>query len=160
MKFRNRIVTVLVCTLIIISCKKKSDPPTTNTPISCSLSIQSLVIQDTVHSITSDTSYDTGNQTHYVEFAVTPTIGVSIDFNSAGAGSSGNFTITSSFNEVISNTQNVYVALYSNGITYVAQSGTVYVKGSGSLATVEFCKILFKESTGGEHIVSMKSYLN
>ncbi|HPI53777.1 MAG TPA: hypothetical protein PLU10_03735 [Chitinophagaceae bacterium] len=160
MKTGYRIVTVLAFALFVFSCKKKSDPPATNTPISCSLSVQSLVIQDTVHTISSDTSYDTGNQTHYVEFAVTPTIGVSIDFNSAGAGSSGNFTITSSFNEVISNTQNVYVALYKNGITYVAQSGTVYVQGSGSLATVEFCKILFKESAGGEHTVSMKSYLN
>jgi hypothetical protein len=155
-----RATYLLIFTLIVFSCKKKSDPPVTNAPISCSLSVKSLEIQDTLHSISSDTSYDTGNQTRYMEFAVTPTLGVSIDFNSANAGSSGNFTITSSFNEVISNGQHVYLALYKNGLTYVAQAGTVYVQGSGSLATIEFCKILFKESGGGEQTVSMKSYLN
>jgi hypothetical protein len=139
-----RVIYLLIFTVFVFSCKKKSDPPVTNAPISCSLSVKSLEIQDTLHTISSDTAYDTGNQTRYIEFAVTPILGVSIDFNAANAGSTGNFTITSSFNEVISNGQHVYLALYKNGLTMWRKPVLSMFRGVEALLPLSFAKLFLK----------------
>lgn len=149
-------------TLIMSSCGKKDKDNTTNTntaPVFCSLQTSTLVINDTVNQLTTDTSYQTANNTFYLQYQDAAGKGCSFDFEGNQIPAEGNFTITPNFTEISPGSKKVYVQFFYNGNSFQGQSGAVKISGSGSSAIIEFCKVNFKNSFGENHTCSFKSNL-
>ena len=156
----NAITLLIVLLTSIISCGKKKDKPDegNNNPIvNCNLSNATLVANDTIYNIIQDTSYSTQNNTFYTEHKIGPGHGCSIEFEGLVAPIEGTYTVTPIFNEVIPGSQKVYMQYYVNGVSYNGQGGTITVKGTGTSAILEVCKVKFKESFGDEKTISLKS---
>ena len=146
--------------LFILSCGKKSKPDNNNNNIAnCNLSIETIQVNEIAYNILKDTAYSTQNNTYYSEHRISDGHGYSIDFAGTSLPNNNTYTITSSYSNVKSGTQNVYIQYYINSKTYVAQSGTLLVSGSAPNIQVEFCKIYFKESFGEEKTISTKTAL-
>lgn len=146
--------------LFVVSCGKKNKKNNNNNvipPVSCSLSMSSLVANDTVYNVISDTGYATMNNTFYTEHTIAAAQGSSAEFEGGNAPLAGTYNITPVFTDVTPGSHKVYLLYYNDGKTFVGQSGTVTVTGSGMSAVQEFCKVNFKDSFGDEKTVSLKS---
>lgn len=156
----NTIALLIVLLSSIISCGKKkvkNDDGNDNPIVNCNLSNATLVANDTIYNIIHDTSYATQNTTFYTEHTIGIGHGCSIEFEGLVAPVEGTYTVTPIFNEVIAGSQKVYMQYYVNGFSYNGQGGTITVKGSGTSAIIEVCKVKFKESFGDEKTISLKS---
>ncbi len=160
MIFYPKVFTAFLIVLICcFSCKKKPTPDTDNPnpPVICNTADATLVKNDTILNIIADTAYPTLNNTYYTEHMINATHGCSIEFEDTVAPAAGNYVITPIFNEVVPGSHKVYIQYYLAGNSYSGQSGTVSVTGSGTSASLEFCKIKFKDSFGDEKTLSIKT---
>lgn len=159
MKFYSKAIFLIFMVVIcIISCKKKpkvTDPVIQ--PVICNTANSTLVKNDTILNIISDTAYATLNNTFYTEHVITATHGCSVEFEGTSFPAEGSYIITPVFNEVVPGSNKVYIQYYTMGNSFNAQSGNVTITGSGSSATIEFCKINFKDSFGDEKTLSLKT---
>ena len=148
--------------LFMSSCGKKDKTNTTNTntaPVFCSLQMATLVINDTVNQLTTDTSYQTANNTFYLQYQNAAEKGCSFDFEGTLMPTEGTFSITPNFTELLPGSKKVYVQFFINGNSFQGQSGNVKITGSGSSAIIEYCKVNFKNSFGESFICSFKANL-
>lgn len=157
-----RFYLLLSIAFFIASCgKKKSDPDKTNTaPINCSLQVSTLVINDSVNFISSDTSYTTSNNTYYIQHQITNIKGVSFDFGGTDKPVAGTYEITSNYTDIIPGSKKVYVQYFDNGESYQGQSGNVLISTNGNESTLEFCKINIKNTFNQGFLVSFKGILH
>jgi hypothetical protein len=157
-----RFYLLLTFALFIASCgKKKSDPDkTTTAPINCSLQISTLVINDSVNFISSDSSYTTSNNTYYIQHQVTSIKGASFDFGGIEKPAAGTYEITPNYTEILPGVKKVYVQYFNNGESYQGQSGNVLISANGAENIIEFCKIDFKNSFNQGYTVSFKGILH
>jgi hypothetical protein len=156
-------ISISICLAFFISsCGKKDKTNTTNTntaPVFCSLQMATLVINDTVNQITTDTSFQTANNTYYLQYQDAAEKGCSFDFEGTQIPAEGSFAITPNFTEILPGSKKVYVQFFINGNSFQGQSGVVKITGAGSAAVIEYCKVVFKNSFGESYICSFKSNL-
>lgn len=146
--------------LVILCCKKKKtdDDNNNNIPvITCNLSMSTIDANDTIYNVIGDSAYATGNNTYYTEHKISNTHGCSVEFEGVTFPVAGTYSITPIFNEVIPGSKKVYIQYFKNGVSYIGQSGECKLTGAGTGATLEYCKIKFKESFGDEKTISLKS---
>ncbi len=144
--------------LVINACKKKSNQTNNhNQTVVCTTPANSIVCNDSVFHITTDTTYATLNNTFYSEHIISGDKGCGIEYGFSHLPSAGIYTVTNNHSLIKSDTQKVFVQYFLNGNSYTAQEGTLTIIGSGVGATVEFCKLLFKSHINDSLIVSMKT---
>lgn len=143
---------------VALSCKKPKEPdPVIVPPVVCNTPNSTLVKNDTLLNIASDTAYATLNNTFYTEHTISAAHGCSVEFEGAVIPAEGSYIITPVFNEVVPGSHKVYIQYYEAGNSFIGQSGTVSITGSGTAAIIEFCKINFKDSFGNDKNLSLKT---
>lgn len=158
MKSKYSLFIVIALGFLFFGCKKKTTNDNNNNtaPQFCNLANATSSINDTIKQINHDTSYSTGNNTFYAQHLISDDEGISVDFEGSIMPQVGNYTITSSFTEVKPGSKKCYLQYFRNGESYVGQAGQVEIGNSGSFY---FCKIVFKNTFGLQHTVSLKAII-
>lgn len=157
MKFRIFFI-LLAFSAAFFSCRKgKTNDNNNPAPVVCNTAPTTIVCNDTVMTIVQDTAYVTLNHTFYSEHSINATKGCSTEFNGTQVPIAKTYTVTKDYAQLKNNDNYVFLSYYLDGIPGTAQSGTVTISGSGLGATIEFCKVTFKDAYNHTYVVSMKT---
>ncbi len=150
--------------MLYTACGKKTpsdgnngQTPSTDPP--CNLPSNTIIINSIPSVVNSDTSFVSSNGTFFILGSVNSWNGCSIEFKGSAKPAVGKYTITASYNEMLSDSGKVYVQCYINGNALLTKEGKVDVLTTGSSMEVQFCDRYFSNSLDDTATVSFRAYI-